>query len=97
MGKIFITLLLIAIFPSCVLAKNYVGYVCHYWTAFAIVGDQGKGGPSYYKHYLTPEFNNKTDCIVYTQELTETPEMEAKYPIYGDPTEIWFMGCDKNW
>ena len=97
MKKLIIIFLLTVIFPSCVLAKGFRGYVCHYWTAFAIVGDQGKGGPSYYKHYKTPEFKNKSDCIVYTQEVTETPEMEAQYPIYGDPTEIWFMGCDKKW
>ena len=79
------------------LAKGFRGYVCHYWTAFVIERTEFDGGPSYYKHYLTPDFKNKSDCIAYTQEYTETPEMEKRYPIYGGPKEVWFMGCDKNW
>ena len=78
-------------------AKAYKGYVAHYWTAFAIEKDEGNGGPSYYKHYVTKTFNNKSDCIYYTQRITETPEMEKRYPIYGTVYQVWFMGCDKRW
>ena len=36
MKKLFIIFLSTVVFPSCVLAKGYKGYVSHYWTAFAI-------------------------------------------------------------
>lgn len=97
MKKILTIFILIILLPSCVFAKGFKGYICHYWTAFTIVGDRGEGGPSYYKLYLRKEFKNKNDCILYTQTATETPAMEKRYPIYGGPKEVWFMGCDKNW
>ena len=35
------------------------------------------------------------------RRIPKTHEMEKKYPIYGGPQEVWFMGCDKkmvkNW
>ena len=97
MIKKLLTILLLTVISSSCITKGYKGYVSHYWTAFVIEKTEFEGGTSYYKHYLTPEFNNKSDCIAYTQEYTETPEMEKRYPIYGEPKEVWFMGCDKNW
>ena len=49
------------------------------------------------KIFITKTFNNKSDCIYYTQLITETPEMEKRYPIYGSVYQVWFMGCDKRW
>ena len=97
MKKLIIFLSLFLFVSNVGFAKAYKGYVAHYWTAFAIEGDEGTGGPSYYKHYVTKSFNNKSDCINYTQRITETPEMEKRYPIYGTVYEVWFMGCDKRW
>jgi hypothetical protein len=97
MKKLIILISLLLFIPNIGVAKAYKGYVAHYWTAFAIEKDEGNGGPSYYKHYVTKAFNNKSDCIYYTQRITETSEMEKRYPIYGTVYQVWFMGCDKRW
>ena len=78
MKKLIVLMSLLLFIPNIGFAKAYKGYVAHYWTAFAIEKDEGNGGPSYYKHYVTKAFNNKSDCIYYTQRITETPEMELK-------------------
>ena len=95
MSKFFITILIIVTFPSIVLAKNYKGYLCHFWTAYMVVGDEGLGGPSYYKHYYGQSFKNKTECDDHIIAFSERPDIIKKYPMYGD--NFWFAGCDKRW
>ena len=63
MKKLLIIFLLTVVFPSCVLAKGYRGYVSHYWTAFVIERTEFDGGSSYYKHYLTPEFKTNQTAL----------------------------------
>ena len=77
MKKLIVLISLLLFIPNVGFAKAYKVYVAHYWTAFAIEKDEGNGGPSYYKHYVTKAFNNKSIVFIILSNITETQKWKS--------------------